>query len=54
MLLGGLAENVTGQWTDGVLAAVNAKRGTEAPIDGFFDWVIEDVWEERDDRETDL
>lgn len=54
MFLGCLAEDVTGQRTDGILAAVDAKRGAEAPVDSFFDWVVENVWKERDDGETEL
>lgn len=45
---------MTGQWADGVLAAVNSKRGIKAPIYGFVDWVVEEIWESWDDRETQL
>lgn len=45
---------VVGQWTDGVLAAVDAQGSAEGPVDCFFDGVVEEVWQGWDDCETEL
>jgi hypothetical protein len=45
---------MVGQGTDGVFAAVDAEGGTKGPVHGFFNGVVEEVREERYDRETEL
>jgi hypothetical protein len=45
---------MAGQRTDGVFAAVNAESRAKGPVDGFFDGVVEEVWKERYNGETEL
>jgi hypothetical protein len=45
---------MVGQWTDSVLAAVDTQGSAEGPVNSFFDRVIEEVRQGRDDRETEL
>lgn len=45
---------MAGQWTDGILAAVDAESCAEAPIDSPLNGMIEDIRQERNDRETEL
>lgn len=45
---------MVGQRTDSVFAAVNAESRAKSPVDGFFDGVVEEVWKEGYNGETEL
>jgi hypothetical protein len=45
---------MVGQRTDGIFATVQAEASAKGPVNGFFDGVVKEVWEEGYDGETEL